>query len=302
MWLERTGESVDGVLAVDPVALSYILAATGPVVYETFALPSDQDAFFAGATGKIFGAVTAGQADTSTLFDALGRSADEDRLHLWSADGDEQKRIESTGLAGLVPTSTGDTTAFGVYLNDATGAKMDYYLSSGVGIASGVCRTDKRPNFDVTVKLESRAPNDALTSLSPYVTGGGRYGVLPGNISTSVFVYAPAGSVPFSVTIDGVEHAFVAADDDSHSVAGITVELKPGQQSEVSMKFVGLAGASDAVVLEHTPMSTEVLTSIDNYLDCSTVVPAPVEGDEEQSGAMPSETDLPFAQRLNPQG
>jgi len=306
MWLERTGETVDGVLAVDPVALGYILAATGPIdagsgitltsdnavdvllsgVYKTFALPAEQDAFFAGVTGKIFSTVTAGQADNSSLLDALAKSTEEDRLHLWSADAGEQEKINTTGLAGVVPTSTPSSTAFGVYFNDATGAKMDYYLSSGIGIASGVCRNDQRPNFDVTVKLESRAPEDAATSLPRYVTGGGVYDVAPGNISTSIFVYAPAGSVPYSVTVDGQEYAFVAAEDDVHSVAGITVELTPGQQSEVSMKFVGLAGSSDAVELQHTPMASDVVTSLDNYLDCSDVVPAPVEGEEEQSGAL----------------
>jgi hypothetical protein len=308
MWLERTGETVDGVLAVDPIALGYILGATGPVdagsgitltsdnavdillsgVYTTFDTPSDQDAFFAGAIGKIFGAVTVGQADNSALLGALARSTEEGRIHLWSAEPDEQVRIETTGLAGLVPISTDKSTAFGVYFNDATGAKMDYYLSSGIGIASGMCRNDQRPNFDITVKLESRAPADAATSLPRYVTGGGVYDVPPGDISTNVFVYAPAGSVPYSVTVDGQEYAFVAAEDDAHSIAGITVGLAPGQQSEVSMKFVGLAGASDAVVLQHTPMASDVVTSLDNYLDCDDVAPAPIEGEEEQSGALSS--------------
>ena len=31
MFAERTGENVDGVIGIDPVALSYILGATGPV-------------------------------------------------------------------------------------------------------------------------------------------------------------------------------------------------------------------------------------------------------------------------------
>jgi hypothetical protein len=193
MWLERTGEAVDGVLSVDPVALSYILAATGPIessagialtsdnavevllsgVYTTFQQPSDQDAFFADVTGKIFTAVAGGQADNRALLDAVDRSASEGRLHVWSSDPEEQVQIEGTPVAGLVPVSTDETTAFGVYFNDATGAKMDYYLSSGIGIASAVCRDDMRPNFDVTVKLESRAPEDSAATLPIHVTGGG---------------------------------------------------------------------------------------------------------------------------------
>jgi hypothetical protein len=321
MWFERTGESVDGVLAVDPVALSYILSATGPVdagggvtltqdnavdvllngVYSMFDTAKAQDDFFAGVTGKIFESITSGRANSTALLSALSRAAGEDRLHLWSNDGAEQLKIISTPLAGVVPVSTDESTAFGVYFNDATGSKMDYFLSSGIGIASGVCRNDQRPNFEVTVKLESRAPEDAAVSLPGYVTGGGAFGVDPGNISTNIFVYAPQGSVPYSVTIDGQEYAFVSSQHLAHSVAGVTVELVPGQQSEVSMKFVGNAGASAAVELQHTPMATEVLTSLDNYLDCSEIAPAPVEGEEGQSGAL-SSSGAPATSRSESRG
>jgi hypothetical protein len=311
MWLERTGETVDGVIAIDPVALSYILRATGPIdagsgltltsenatdvllsgVYASFPNPDDQDAFFSSAMSQIFGALVGGSADGTALIDAFSDGVGENRIHLWSSDTDEQAIIATTPLAGVVPTSSGQTTAFGVYFNDATGGKMDYYLSSGIGIASAVCRNDGRPNFEVKVKLESRAPADSADTLPWYVTGNGVYGVAPGNIGTNVFVYAPDGSVPFSVTIDGDEYAFVSAQDGAHSVAGVTVELAPGQQSEVSMKFVGLEGASAAVELQHTPMSSSVVTSLDNYLDCSTVQPAPIEGEEEQSGALAPKAD-----------
>jgi hypothetical protein len=307
MWLERTGVELDGVVAIDPVALGYILRATGPVdvgsgltltsdnatdlllngVYTSFVDPVEQDVFFSTAMSQIFGALIGGNANGLALVESLADGVQENRIHLWSADEGEQGKIRTTPMAGVVPTSTADATAFGVYFNDATGAKMDYYLSTAIGIASAVCRNDERPNFQVNVKLESRVPADAAVTLPAYMTGAGAYGVAPGNISTNIFIYAPEGSVPFSVTIDGQEHAFVSADEGAHSVAGVTVELAPGQQSEVAMKFVGLAGASAAVELQHTPLATDVLTSLDNYLDCADVAPAPVDGDDEQSGALP---------------
>jgi hypothetical protein len=309
MWLQRTGQTVDGVIAVDPIALSYVLEATGPIdtesgislssanavdvllkdVYSLFPKSTDQDVFFASVTGTIFQKVTSGDVDGSTLLTALNRGTEENRIHLWSAAAEEQTQLEKTALAGVVPTTTENSTAYGVYLNDATGAKMDYYLDGAIAIASGICRVDQRPNFEVKVQLSSSAPQDAATSLPEYVTGGGLYDVDPGNIRTNVFVYAPIGSVPYSVTIDGEEFAFVAAEEGGHSVAGVTVELTPGQSSVVSMKFVGVAGAPKPVALQHTPMSGDVETSLDNYLDCSGVAPAPVDGDDgEQSGAQGS--------------
>jgi hypothetical protein len=306
MWQERTGQTVDGVLTLDPVATGYLLSATGPIdagagislnsknaadfllsgVYSTFEDPDEQDLFFANVTGRVFGSVTSGQADAVSLVKALTRSAQESRLRVWSSIETEQAELTGLPIAGEVPLSTPDLTAFGVFLNDSTGGKMDFYLSSSVGIASAICRNDGRPNFEVKVKLQSSAPTDAATSLPSYVTASGAFGVDPGNIGTNVFVYAPEGSVPYSVTIDGQEYSFVAAEHQGNSVAGVNVELMPGQSVTVSMKFVGLAGAAQAVSLAHTPMASAVETSLDNYLDCSDIAPAPSDEDVEQTEAL----------------
>jgi hypothetical protein len=305
MWQQSTGQAVDGVISLDPVATGYLLNATGPIdagagitldsgsaaefllstVYATFDEQAVQDLFFANVTGKVFSAITSGEADATALVTALTRSADESRLRLWSARPDEQGELAGLTIAGEVPSSTDTKTAFGVYLNDSTGGKMDYYLSSSVGIASAVCRNDGRPNFEVKIQLSSSAPLDAATSLPDYVTAEGNFGVAPGNVGTNVFVYAPAGSVPYSVTIDGQEYSFVASEHAANSVAGVNVELAPGASATVSMKFVGLAGAAQAVELNHTPMASPVTTSLDNYLDCSDIAPAPAEDDSEQSDA-----------------
>jgi hypothetical protein len=308
MWEKSTGQTVDGVITLDPVATGYLLGATGPIdagagitlnsenaaafllsgVYSTFAVPAQQDMFFASVTGTVFSAVTNGQANATALIAALTRSAEESRIRLWSARADEQTELTGMPIAGEPPVSTSDTTAFGVYLNDSTGGKMDYYLSSSVGIASAVCRNDGRPNFEVKIQLTSSAPLDAATALPSYVTASGNFGVPAGHIGTNIYVYAPQGSVPYSVTIDGEEYSFVASGHDRNSVAGVNVELAPGDSATISMKFVGLAGAAQAVSLDHTPMASAVETSLDNYLDCAGIAPAPSDDDVEQTEAFRS--------------
>ena len=306
MWHERTGQTVDGVIALDPVALGYLLAATGPIdtgegvqltadtaadfllsgVYAQFPDPKDQDRFFATATGLVFDAITHGNAQSDSLLDALTRAANEGRVHIWSSNVEEQSKLAKHEIAGGVPTTVEDASAFGVYFNDATGAKMDYYLRSSIAVASAVCRNDQRPNFDIRIKLTSEAPADAATSLPPYVTGDSIFGVEPGNVATNLFVYTPDGSVVYSVTIDGQEYAFVAAQHDGHAVIGVSVELEPGQESVVSVKLVGPQGGASAVSLTHTPMASAVPLSVDNYLDCAGVEPAPQDDDDEQTGAL----------------
>lgn len=294
MWKQRTGQAVDGVIAIDPIALGYILSATGPVnigpgitlnsanagkvllsdVYSTFAKPADQDTFFSAVTTKVFAALTSGHLNSRALVTALSRASGEGRVHLWSAHETEQKRFSATALGGPLPKSTKSSSGFGVYFNDATGAKMDYYLRAGIGVAATVCRADYRPNFEVRVSLTSTAPGDSATSLPGYVTGGGYFGVDPGNVGTNIYVYAPSGSQAYSVTIDGSEYSFVSTQHDGHSVAGVNVVLKPGASAQIAIKFLGKAHQSAAVTLVHTPMISPVDSSVDNNLQCQDGTPS----------------------------
>jgi hypothetical protein len=288
MWKLKTGQTVDGVVAIDPVALGYILKATGPVsvgsdvtldstnaatfllstVYAQIPDTTLQDKFFAGVTRQIFAVMTGGSLNSTKLVDALSRSASENRIHIWSAYPDEERELSSSTLAGGLPVSTKATTAFGVYFNDATGAKMDFYLHSSIAVSSAVCRADKRPNFDVAVDLTLKAPLDAATSLPTYVTGRYAFGVKPGRVRTNVYVYAPAGAQPFSVVVNGKEYAFVSAELDGHPVVGAVVEMGPGDTDSLKFGFVGKAGDATSVSLQHTPMSSVVRTSVSGKVDC----------------------------------
>ncbi len=82
MYQSATGVNVDGVITIDPVLLSYMLSATGPIqlqdgtvvdgsnaaslflndVYKRFPDPKAQDAFFGEATAIIFKDFLAGKA------------------------------------------------------------------------------------------------------------------------------------------------------------------------------------------------------------------------------------------------
>jgi hypothetical protein len=289
MWKLKTGETVDGVVAIDPVALGYILRATGPVqvgsgvtltprnaatflvstVYAQIPDTTMQDAFFAGATRDIFAVLTKGSVNSTKLVDALSESAAQDRIHIWSANPTEEKVLSTSSLAGALPKSTKDTTAFGVYLNDATGAKMDVYLRSSITISSAICRSDKRPNYNVAVTLKLKAPLDAASVLPTYVTGRYAFGVKPGRVRTNVYVYAPPGAQPFSVKVNGKELAFASATLDGHPVLGTVTEMGPGQSSSLLFQFVGKAGDAAPISVQHTPMTSPVPVSVNGRINCS---------------------------------
>jgi len=264
MWKQKFGQDVDGVLAIDPVTLGYILRATGPVqlatgdtltsdnavqlllseAYAKYPDPAVQDAFFASAASAVFSRVSEGGFDPKAVIAALTAGVDENRLRLWSADADEQKLLDGTAVSGDLPTSDASAQRFGVYLNDATGAKMDYYLDKTVGLGSQVCRKDGRPTWVVQVTLKNTAPADAATSLPEYVTGGGEYGVTPGAIRTNVAVYAPTSGVYVQASQGGKVASPQTATDGKYPVAQFQTLLSPGESTTLKVSFLGPASAA----------------------------------------------------------
>jgi hypothetical protein len=274
MWKRQFGTSVDGVLSMDPVALSYLMTATGPItlptgdaltsenvvslllseVYSRYSDPAQQDLFFAGTAAGVFSAVASGSLDPTALVTALARAGDERRIYLWSADSGEQSRIAETTLAGELPASTPTKPRFGVYLNDGTGAKMDYYLSAEFGVGESVCRQDGRSTYVVEVTLRNDAPADAATSLPRYVTGGGAFGVPAGLVSTNVAVYGPSEGVFMEGSVDGQPGALQTATDSGLSVVQVQATLSPGQSTTIKLAFLGGPQTSGPAELETTPI------------------------------------------------
>ncbi len=250
MWLRERGTAVDGVVALDPVSLSYILRATGPVilptgdeltadnavslllddVYRRYTVPAEQDAFFQSAAASVFEALAAGRADPGALVDALTAAGEQRRLLMWSADATEQAILDGTTLQGALPTTDADRTEFGVYLNDGTGSKMDYYLA--VDVETAWCGAD---TASMRVTLRNDAP-DAST-LPEYVTGGGGFGVPEGEALTGVYVYLPEGAAleDQRLTSEGSSPSTTTGIDRGRGVVKWSVQLAPGQQAELQL-------------------------------------------------------------------
>ena len=273
MWVHDHGGVVDGVIALDPVVLSGLLGATGPVslptgdtltadnavqlllseVYRHYAHPADQDAFFAAAAAAVFGKVAEGGVDGSALVGVLADAGQSDRVRIWSSRPAEQRILAGTTLAGGLPVSTPDNTALGVYFNDATGGKMDYYLGSSVSAGAKVCRADGKVTSLVEVTLSNRAPADAATTLSTYVTGGDLFGVPRGSILTRIAFYGPEAGLLAGVRSGGASMSSVTGSDGGRPVAVVEVELKPGESKTVDVEFLGTTQKRAGVTVAVTP-------------------------------------------------
>ncbi|MDN4645135.1 DUF4012 domain-containing protein [Arthrobacter sp. PsM3] len=267
MWEKKTGQHVDGVISLDPVALGYVLDATGPIkitspellalaktglpselngknvvptllsdVYAKIARPQLQDVYFAGVAKEIFAALSSGKGEAKGLIDGLSRGSAEGRVLVWSGISDEQSVIAKYPVSGSISGPSVAPAQFGVYFNDGTGAKMDYYIKRTVQLVKE-CTGDDYGQVKVRITSTNTAPADAATSLPAYVTGGGDLGVPAGKVQTNVVAYGPVQAIVKTAIIDGKKVDFAANLHANRPVGSVTLMLAPGQSSTVELTF-----------------------------------------------------------------
>jgi hypothetical protein len=244
MYHKRKGVRVDGVMATDPVALSYLLRVTGAVrmpdgeslsadnairmllseAYAKYPDPPAQDAYFAGAARAVFDALLNGHGDPKGILTELARAAGERRLLVWSDDKSEEAILAGTVLAGRLPSDDGANPTVGVFLNDGSGAKLGYYLTQAAALSVGECVEDGSRELHLKLTVGSTAP---ASGLPDYVTGLAMSGD-PYSSLTMVMIFTPTGGAVMGVKHAGKRLDFGSGLERDRGVAIIPMILAPG--------------------------------------------------------------------------
>ena len=288
----RTGTTVDGVMSIDPVALSYALKGTAPIdIGEGFTITADnvvpillstayqqfdekdqnaRDDFLAHGTGMAFSEVMSGRGDSAVIFDGLRQAASERRILIYSTNPTEQADLAQTNLAGGLDQNPG-SPSIGVFLNDGTGAKLGYYLSNEVKVTQGQCRADGRRELDVAVTMHYDAPSSGLPA---YVTGAIPQGQ-PYILKTNVLAFAPLGGGVVGATRDGQDIGIGRGQDHLREVGTATIAMNPGSSTVVTFTVLSPSGgdpsASVTPGLMLTPGVKPWEVSVEPYQPCSPV-------------------------------
>ncbi|SDT33602.1 Protein of unknown function [Microterricola viridarii] len=274
-WQEHIGGDVDAVISIDPVALSHLLGATGPIAMSTgdqlskenavqlllneiyFRYPLEEisrtDDFFEEAAKSVFNALMSPATDAPKLVSALAQGISEHRILAWSSDPAQQEVLANSPMSGILPANNDAATTTGVFFRDMSASKMDFYLKTAAKLNTDVC-TSATPTFTTTVDLASTITQEKADALPAYVASG-----LWGSehFRTQVFIYGPPGTTLASTEINsqGRLTTFdLGAEDLGRPVASFMVWLAPGQTSQVTATFVGGAGAYATPELRATPM------------------------------------------------
>jgi len=264
------GTTVDGIVSVDPVVLSSVLRAAGPVqvgtdtftarnvvpkllndVYKQLDTRPEQDAYFDRASRGIFDTLISRKMDPFKLTRALSRSASQRRFLMWSAHPDEQRQLDRTVVSGALPRDTGSRPHVGLYLNDGTAAKIEYYLDYTTSLRASSCTPKGAQTLQVGMVLSSSAPRRGF-ELNHFITGNGTY-TSRGNIRVNLRLYAPTGGKLVSLSANGHPIRMAIHEHDGRQVAIVTMFIRAHQQLRLATVFQTGEGQRGDPVLEWTP-------------------------------------------------
>lgn len=290
LWEQTNGTELDGVISIDPVALGYMLEATGPIeledgteinadnavslllseTYERFGTDGRAaDAYFADVASRVFDKIASGAWGPMAMIDQLTRSVDEQRIYAWFPREDENAVVSELGVDGALTVDNTAATQVGMYVNDSSYSKLEYYLSTSMTVT---CDAAAR-TMTTSLSLASSVPGP---NLSGYTLGwrNNRLGLPRTTMILDVLSVAPPGASLVGTTPADGDIARWDRDgsEKGHALASRTMLLKMGETKTVSFTSVLPEGPLGALQVRYSPTVTQTPVTVDS--SCSALFPA----------------------------
>jgi hypothetical protein len=270
MWKKHSGQQVDGVIAVDPTALGYLLAVTGPAtlpdktqISAANAVALTQATSYAKFPGTSADAIAQRKAyqldiasaaskkildargELTALVQAAGKAAGERRLLLWSANPAVQADLAQTSVSGIIPTTTAPYVGLSI-VNDG-GNKLDYYLDRSLTWQAAGCGPTRASTVSIT--LTNNAPAAGLSSTVTARSDARSYPIKPGDNRLEVSYLATQGALMNGVTVAGRPGTASIGSVHGHPVYTIDLELPRGTSRTIVLHLSEPTGTGAPIVL-----------------------------------------------------
>ena len=270
LWADQFSEQLDGVVATDPIALSYVLKAIGPVTlpsgeiidtsnvvsktlstaYQRFSNDNIARKDYLVAVMKaVMQKIIAGNFSRVNFLRVLQTPLLEHRILLSLANPVDQAIIAPTIVSGVL--SDAPNNEFRSVIQNTSGNKLDYYLSRSTKIESLSCKLTAvtRVTETITNTLKS------AKGLPDYVVGRLDLGLAHGaggRDGFTVMIYGPTGAEAQSVLrSDGTQASPQLASERGHPIAIFPSDLAPGASETFNVVF---SGGSGRITYEKQPL------------------------------------------------
>jgi hypothetical protein len=257
MWKARTGEAVDGVIAIDPVGLQALLEVSGPVVvdgkiitkdnvireillqqyldYET-PDPSNPNSGHAPTAQRrerssdiaraIIDQLDAKGWDVATLVEDLQHAAQGRHVMAWSSKPEQPRGRVGAGVSGqLKPDSVL------LALQNRAGNKLDQFLPVQARLEHRAVSGGSE--VTVRVHVENQTPAEGLNDFvaGPYPYSSFVRGEYQGILSVNI------PGVSREISLEGGTKQVVAGTDGPTRVVGTEMRLLQGEKKDYVLKF-----------------------------------------------------------------
>lgn len=252
MWERTSGEKVDGVLAMDAVALANLLRVVGPVNSEEFG-EINADNFLPFALNEAYVRFPQKQARADFLLTvgrdvwsrlltgdfrnprsagkALADSVKGNNLQWWIPG--KERLLTQLGLSGTLSRPTGSDFLMVVGQNGA-GNKVDFYSHRRVTYRVSL-RADGSYSGRVSTRIENRTPKGLPSTIAgPYLKEDG-YGLNRSYLS----FYLPGGTGVLRGGLSTGEKGIESHKENGFAVASRFVEVPPEAAGEFDLTLEG---------------------------------------------------------------
>ncbi len=267
-YRQFSGTSVDGVIAVDPVALSKLLGLTGPVSVAGWPVPITQknavpvllhDEYVAfdqrvddriDFLGRVAKAVfdrltTTGLTDLVKAGSVTHGVTSTRHMQMWLPQRADAAFLRRVNADGHLPPLRGDAVL--VTTQNAAGNKLDYFLRRKVTYEATVQPRGDRLQVDATLAV-------TLRNLAP-AAGQPRYVIGPfdsrfkaGQNRTFLTIYSPLRAL--AATLDGAPLVLEAAPEVGRTARSAFIDIPAGATRTIELRLSGLVEGTDRYVFD----------------------------------------------------
>ena len=262
LWKKQFGEQLDGVIAVDPSALSYVLQATGPITlksgevitsknvvaetlqkaYKRYETNNDaRKQYLVDIMNAAAAKITSGQFSKVGMAKAITRGLIENRILMYSRDKAAEAELASVRLGGYLTTTPNNE--FRAVIQNIDASKLDYYLQKTVTIESKSCKnvqqTQVRVKLTNTLKTGKGLPAYVLTRADK----GKPVKLVTGQHRFKLFIYGPTDAKLVSVLRENRTNGLGGGSTErGRPIYVADVDLAPGQSENLLANFAGGVG------------------------------------------------------------
>ena len=215
LWATFQGEYVDGIIALDPVLLQMLMALTGGaqmydgtyldgtntvrvLLHDTYWNYMDDaeamDVYFAQAASTALDCIMANFSSMgfSGLEQTISDAMDQYHLYTWFADSAEQAAFSALGAGGEINYDPAKPE-LGIFLDNASWSKMEWWLDLDFTIDEGKANRDGSKTYECSLTLSNTATQDEIAACNDYMVGTNPEKYSADDMLERLTIYAPAG-------------------------------------------------------------------------------------------------------------